>query len=165
MATPSKAALRATENRLRRELADAEATVSDISIKLAGVVAQLGGESVPVSGIDALWKVALPTARTRSSKHKCRKAWNLIPKAQRPEIETMINALKVWNRCPEWKRDGNQFVPALDKWIKERRWEDLPEVSEAPSRARTLPKVIVQSDPSEAVTDREEIASLLRMRS
>jgi hypothetical protein len=160
----SKATLTARANKLRKQLADAEAVVAGLTLKLAKTEAQLTGQTVPISGLDELWKIALPIARTRSSKHLCRKAWNMLPKGERPTIATMISALKIWNRCREWKKDGNQFVPALDRWIRERRWEDLPEVEQASSRYRTAPKPIPQADPTEAVTDKAEIAALLRIK-
>lgn len=157
----AKDALQATAAKLRKQLADAEATVSGLKLKLAQAEAKLTGQPVPVSGLDALWKIALPIARTRSSKHLCRKAWNLIPKGDRPTIEVMIHALKVWNRCIEWKKDGNQFVPALDRWIKERRWEDLPEDAAAPSRYPTAPKPLITSAPTEATATAADMAALL----
>lgn len=160
----SKAALAARANKIRKQLADAEATASGLRIKLAQAEALLTGKAVPVSGLDALWKIAMPIARSRSSRHLCRKAWNMIPKADRPEIQTMVEALKVWNRCPEWKKDGNQYVPALDRWIKERRWEDLPEVPAPSARYQTIPRPAAPVDPSEAVTDAAEVAKLLSMR-
>jgi hypothetical protein len=160
----SKATLAAKLPKLRKQLADAEATASGLKIKIAQIEAVLDNQPVPVSGLDALWKVALPISRNRSSKHSCRQAWNMIPKGERPTIETMIAALKIWNRCQEWKKDGNQFVPALDRWIKERRWEDLPEVPQASARYQTISKPIPQHDPSEEITDPAEIAKFLSLR-
>jgi hypothetical protein len=160
----SKEAIAATANKLRKQIADCEATLSGLKLKLAQAEAKLTGQPVPVSGLDALWKVALPISRNRSSKHLCRKAWNLIPKNDRPTIETMIHALKTWNRCMEWKKDGNQFVPALDRWIRERRWEDLPEVPQASARYQTIPKPVVKHDPSEEITDPAEIAKFLSIK-
>lgn len=156
----SKEALKITANKLRRQIADAEATLSGLRIKLAQAEAKLGGQPVPVAGLDVLWKTALPIARNRSSKHLCRKAWNMIPKGERPTIETMVAALKVWNRCLEWKKDGNQFVPALDRWIKERRWEDLPEVPQASARYQTIPKALPKTTPEESATP-DEIREIL----
>lgn len=160
----SKATLTAKANKLRKQLADAEAIVSGLTLKLAQVEAQITGQVVPVSGLDQLWKIALPISRNRSSKHLCRKQWNLIPKGERPTIETMINALKIWNRCTEWKKDGNQFAIALDRWIKERRWEDLPEVPTTSARYVTIAKPITQNAPEDAVTDAAEIAALLGVK-
>ena len=156
----SKATLAGKLPKLRKALADAEATASGLRIKIAQIEAQLDGQAVPLSGLDALWKVALPIARNRSSKHKCRIEFNRIPKADRPAIETMISALKIWNRCLEWKKDGNQFVPALDRWIKERRWEDLPEDHTPSARYQTIPRPMPQNAPEEAASP-AEIAAIL----
>ncbi len=149
-----------TLNKLRRLLADAEATVSGLKLRIAKAEAKLTGEPVPVAGLDVLWKHALAIARNRSSKHLCRKAWNMIPRNERPTVEVMVHALKIWNRSPEWKKDGNQYVMALDRWIKERRWEDLPEVEAAPSRYPTAPKPLIKSAPEASATP-EEIAEIL----
>jgi hypothetical protein len=160
----SKATIATTLTQLRKKLADTEATASGLKLKIAQMEAQITGQPVPLSGLDALWKVALPIARNRSSKHLCRKAWNLIPKGERPEVETMISALKVWNRSLEWKKDGNQFVPALDRWIKERRWEDLPEVPTPSARYVTIPKPTQKADPDQEITDPAEIAKFLSIQ-
>lgn len=161
----SKQTLISKASTLRRRIAETQADLDNLRAKLASAEARLSGESAPVvSGLDMLWKIALPIARNRSSKHLCRKAWNMIPKGERPTIETMINALKIWNRCIEWKKDGNQFVPALDRWIKERRWEDLPEVPTPSARYQTIQKALPQIAPGEAVTDRAEIAALLSLK-
>lgn len=160
----SKAVIAAKANKLRKQLAAAEATVSDLKIKLAQAEAKLTGTAVPLSGLEALWKIALPISRNRSSKHKCRIEFNRIPKSERPTIDTMTHALKSWNRCLEWKKDGNQFVPALDRWIKERRWEDLPEVPTPSARYQTIPRPAAPADPTDAVTDAAEVAKLLSMK-
>jgi hypothetical protein len=160
----SKDATKATAAKLRKMIADCEATLTTLRLKLDQAEAKITGKIIPLSGLDALWKVALPIARNRSSKHLCRKAMNLIPKGERPAIEEMISALKIWNRCQEWKKDGNQFVPALDRWIRERRWEDLPEVAEAGSRYRNVPVYLPKSDPADAVNDPAEVAKLLSLK-
>ena len=149
-----------TLNKLRRQLAAAEATVSGLKLRIAKIEAKCNGEPVPVSGLEVLWKAAWPTARTRSSKQQCRIEWNKIPKGDRPTIETLVAALKIWNRCDEWKKDGHTFVPGLHKWIKNRQWENLPEVEAAPSRTRTAP---IPSAPKAAPEDEaspEEIAAM-----
>ena len=107
---------------------------------------------------------SVPICRNRSSPHLCRVAWNRLPKAERPTIDVLVKALKVWNRCAEWKKDGNAYVPGLDKFITQRRWMDLPEVEQAGSRYRNNPKPLPQHDPSEEVTDPAEIAKLLGIK-
>lgn len=160
----SKAAVATTLTQLRKKLADTEATASGLKLKIAQAEAQITGQPVPLSGLDALWKIALPIARNRSSKHLCRKAFNLIPKGERPDIETMISALKVWNRSLEWKKDSNQFVPALDRWIKERRWEDLPEVPTPSARYVTILTPKPKPNPADEITDPAEIAKFLSLK-
>lgn len=158
----SKEALAAKANMLRRRIAEVEADMQNLRAKLALAESKLTGQPVlMVSGLDMLWKLALPMSRTRSSKQQCRIEWNKIPKSDRPTVDDLLKALKVWNRCDEWRKDGHTYVPGLHKWIKNRAWEDLPEVAEAPSRARqAAPKVIPQTAPEEAASA-ADIASLI----
>ena len=123
-------------NRLRDELASAEAVVADIKTRLAKIESKLTGEPPPQTGLDMLWAAALPIARTRSSKIQCRTEWLRIPISARPPVKEVLAALKTWNRCEEWKKDGNAFVPALHRWIKNRQWENLPESSRHDPLAR-----------------------------
>jgi hypothetical protein len=149
-----------TLNKLRRQLADAEATVSALKLKIAKAEAKLTGEPVPVSGLEMLWHAALPIARNRSSKQQCRIDWNKIPKGDRPTIETLVNALKIWNRSDEWRKDGHSFVPGLHRWIARRCWEDLPEVEAARSRTPKARTLDISTPLPDAATP-EEIAEIL----
>jgi hypothetical protein len=149
-----------TLNKLRRQLADAEATVSALKLKIAKAEAKLTGEPVPVSGLEMLWHAALPIARNRSSKQQCRIEWNKIPKGDRPTIETLVNALKIWNRSDEWRKDGHSFVPGLHRWIARRCWEDLPEVEAARSRTPKARTLDISTPLPDAATP-EEIAEIL----
>lgn len=152
----SKSSLTAQANDLRRRIAAGEADLDALRSKLAGIEAKLAGNPVPiVSGLDLLWKIALPTSRNRSSKQQCRIEWNKIPKTDRPPVQTLLDALKVWNRCDEWKRDGSAFAPGLHRWIKNRCWEDLPEVSTAPSRYRATPPKLTPPSNGETATPAE----------
>lgn len=167
----SKDTLAAKAHLLRRRIAETEADLQNLRAKLSIAESKISGQPLlTVSGLDMLWKLALPMSRTRSSKQQCRIEWNKIPKGDRPTVDDLLKSLKVWNRCDEWKKDGNSFVPGLHKWIKNRAWEDLPEVAEAPSRARqATPKVIPQTAP-EDVASAADIAWLMdslkpRMRS
>ena len=155
----------ATAARLRKQLATAEATAEHLRAKLAAIAAKEAGAPPPVLGLDLLWQAALPISRIRSSKVQCRAEWNRIEKDERPTVAAALAALKIWNRCEEWKKDGNQFAPALHRWIKNRQWENLPEDSRpAPSRYRTTPQNATGQVPGEAITDAAEIAKLLSIR-
>jgi hypothetical protein len=117
---------------LRKRIAETEATLGDLKEKLARILAKVNPSDVAaVSGLDLLWKAALPKCRERSSRHQCRVAWHRIPKDERPPIAEAVEALKSWNRCEEWTRDRGQFAPSLHRFISERRWEDVPQVPKA----------------------------------
>lgn len=147
--TKAEQKLHADAEKLRNQIAAAQAVVDDLQAKLNRIDRKLSGEPPRETGLDMLWKAAPPMARTRSSKFKCRQAWNRIPDAERPKIGEIINAMRSWARCWDWKKDGGMYVPGLDKWIKERRWENLPEDT-AGSAARKFdssPKTVSQPDP------------------
>lgn len=156
-----------TEAKLRRQIAETEAKIDTLKIRLAKAVARKTGEKVPATGLDLLWNEALPIARNRSSKQQCRVEWNKIHLSLRPPVQEVITALKAWNRCPEWKKDGNAFVPALHRWIKNLGWEYVPESTPAPSRYRTAaPKQPApQADAAEILTNREELARFFSLKS
>lgn len=155
--------LHAQAARLRRQIAEGEAGLDQLRAKLAIIEAKLTGGPVPLSGLEILWQTALPMGRNRSSKVQCRTEWNRIPQNERPRVEDMISALKVWNRCEEWKKDGNSYVPGLHRWIKARQWENLPEVStrDGLARYRNTPKPVPQTAPEDAATP-EDIAEIFK---
>lgn len=151
--------------KLRRQIAEAQAVVDGLQVKLGKVQAKLSGDTkaaAPQTGLEMLWAAALPIARTRSSKQQCRTEWNRIPVSQRPPVREMIEALKFWNRCEEWKKDGNAYVPALHRWIKNRQWENVPESARRDplSRYRSRPKPVPVTPPGEEATE-EDIVEIL----
>jgi hypothetical protein len=163
--TKAEQKLHTDADKLRRLLADAEAVVSGLRARLAKLDAKITGEPPPESGLEMLWKAALPMAKSRSSKHQCRQEWARIPLAERPPVARVIDALYRWNRSPEWKKDSNSFVPGLHLWIKRRQWENVPETTApapAPSRYRSIPKAVPVTAPEDAATP-EEIASILSL--
>jgi hypothetical protein len=160
----SKAELHSKAETLRKKLAAAEATAEILRGKLAVIQAQLDNAPAPVTGLDLLWKAALPISRLRSSKMQCRTEWNRIPAGERPSVEEAVAALKLWNRCTEWKKDSNQFAKGLHLYIKNRLWEDPPEDSRPSARYMNIPKPLPKHDPSDEITDPAEIAKFLSMR-
>lgn len=160
----SKAKLESTASRLRRQIADGEANLGDLRARLAKVEAKLTGQPAPVTGLDLLWDAALPIARTRSSRIQCRTEWNRIPKGERPAVAAAVEALKVWNRSEEWRKDGNAYVPGLHKWIKNRQWENLPKVVQIDPGARYRTPEPVIEQPANPVEDPEEIARILGIK-
>jgi hypothetical protein len=165
MKTVAQDKLLSKAEHLRRQVAEAEATLGSLKSKLAAVEAKLNGLAAPKTGLEMLWAAALPLARTRSSKYRCRVEWNRIPKHEQPTIKEALEALKAWNRHEEWRKDCNQFVPGLHRFIKERMWESLPESASRPAmRNLSIPKPLVKNHPDEEITDPAEIAKYLSIR-
>jgi len=156
---------------LTREIAELEATLGGKKAKLARMEATVAGMDAPVCGLDLLWDAALPISRQRSSKHKCRIAWARLPAAARPTIAVAVSALKEWNRCKQWYIDDHMYAKGLDKWIKDRMWEDLPAESKtaAPIHRNMSPApkpLAVQADDENAVVlSDEEMRRRLGLRS
>lgn len=163
--TKAEKQLQARADKLRSKLAEAEALAEHLRNQLAKIDKRITGEPDKQTGLELLWKAAPPMARTRSSKVQCRKAWNLIPEAERPKIAEIIAAMRAWSRCWDWKKDGGMFVPGLHRWIQDRRWENLPEdTAGTGTRGFEAPKRAPQADPADVVTDPAEIAKLLSRR-
>jgi hypothetical protein len=156
--------LNSQAERLRRQLAEAEAVCGQLKNKLARIEAKLTGGPAPSTGLDLLWKAARPIARTRSSKILCRTEWNRIPAHERPTIQTILDALTVWNRCLEWKKDGGAFIPGLHRWIKNRQWENLPEDARPDPAARY--RSTTKTPPVQELTaeDKAALAEFLKFR-
>ena len=144
-------------NSLRRQISEAEALLGDLKSRLAKVEAKLTGAPVPATGLDLIWKAALPRSRSRSSQYLCRVAWNRIPPKERPPIDQVVHALKCWNRTEDWKKDDNEYALGLHKFIQQRRWESLPEGSnyDPNARYRAVPT------PPPAARTAEDTAALL----
>jgi hypothetical protein len=79
-------------------------------------------------------------------------------------VQAAVDALHKWNRCFEWKRDGNAFVPGLHRWIKARQWENLPEGDRTDplARYRTTPQPISSPGPAATPAEIAEIIGSLK---
>ncbi len=149
--------------KLRAQFANAQAEADILRARLSRAEAKLAGEPPQETGLDLLWEAAPSMARKRSSKFKCRAAWNRIPSAQRPRVSVLLDAIRAWSRDPEWKKDEGQFVLALDRWIRERRWEDLPETTSQDPLARyRQPAKPQPPQPPEDLATADEIAEICR---
>ena len=75
----------------------------------------------------ALWNNSPKASRNRSSKKKVADAWKRVK--TKPDQNQLIDAMDAWCKCEDWTKDGGQFAPGLHIWIKDEKWEDLPERS------------------------------------
>jgi hypothetical protein len=72
-----------------------------------------------------LWKTSPKRARDRSSKKQVFNEWKKIK--TKPDKKTIVTAINAWIACHEWTRDNGQAIQGLHLWIKNERWESLPE--------------------------------------
>lgn len=79
------------------------------------------GDQAPY--LQLIWE-SYPQKGKSEGKRKAMEAWLRIPAKDRPDMETLKKALNAWNNSQQWK-DG--FVVAANRWISQRRWENLPE--------------------------------------
>ena len=85
--------------------------------------------------VDALWAVATPLARERSSRQEVEEKARRLG-SKRPSIEVAVGAYERWKQCDEWRKDDGEYVPALHRWIQRRKWEDAPA-----AKASTRPEI------------------------
>ena len=59
----------------------------------------------------------------RVGKGKALKEWTTLS----PDLDlrqAILTALDVQKRCPQWVKDGGQFIPHPATWLHQKRWED-----------------------------------------
>ena len=61
------------------------------------------------------------------AKADARKAWAQT-KDFRPDIETLLTAIKAQCRTEQWMRGAGQFIPYPATWMRGERWDDELEV-------------------------------------
>ena len=147
--------------KLRKEIVALEAKLGGLREDLARLERHEGDTS-PLSGLDLLWKAALPISRQRSSKHQCRVAWHRLPAAERPPIEEAVAALKAWNQCDQWTKDRNAYAKGLHLFIQYRLWEDVPQVSDPLAKYRpSKPAAPVAPPAAGELADADDVAEIL----
>jgi hypothetical protein len=61
------------------------------------------------------------------AKAEARKAWAQTAKV-RPDLQTILNAIKAASATEQWMRGNGQFIPHAATWLRGERWEDEHEV-------------------------------------
>jgi len=72
---------------------------------------------------DACWQEIYPKAgRLRSSKAKSLAIWTQLGKQHGTEVLT--KAVRNYAASPDAQKDGGQYVPAMERWLRDGRWEN-----------------------------------------
>lgn len=69
---------------------------------------------------EEVWAAWPQPGRTRSSKKKVQAAYATVLKAY--DHAEVMRAVGMYLRSPDAKKDGGQFVPALDRWLRDERF-------------------------------------------
>lgn len=78
-----------------------------------------------VSFLKELWSTCPKTGRERSSQRKVRTAWmSLSPKPNMPDV---MQSLGSWLTSTAWTDGEGQYVPGLDRWLRDRKFDILPQ--------------------------------------
>lgn len=77
------------------------------------------------------WEAYPESGRKRSSREKVKKSWTAV----KPPSDTMLT-LEMWKTDPEWQKEGGRFVPAADRWLREKKWQDPPSIKNTKSPRR-----------------------------
>lgn len=69
-------------------------------------------------------------------KGKCELLWRKI-KVSEVLLERILGALAAQKRSVQWQRKNGEFIPYPSTWLAQKRWEDEPDNSGAPSHYET----------------------------
>lgn len=72
------------------------------------------------------WQSFPGPGRDRSCRRDSFRVWeseNLETKTDK-----VLAAIAAWKSSEQWTRDGGQYVPALHRWLKRRKWTEPPQV-------------------------------------
>jgi hypothetical protein len=104
-----------------------DASVTLTTIEPSGLTTPLP----PKGGAPGFYAVFAEYPR-QTAKAKALRMWQAID----PDAATqqaMLQSIRAWRLDPSWQREQGRFVPQLWKWLRERRWEDVPGIAPAPA--------------------------------
>ena len=77
------------------------------------------------SHISTLWKTFNSKSRERSSLKQLESEWKKTK--EKPDMATLVKSIEIWNNSKEWSKDNRQFASGAHLFIKNRKWEVIPE--------------------------------------
>jgi hypothetical protein len=87
----------------------------------------------------SLWNNSPKQARNRSSKKKVADAWKRVK--TKPSKTQLLGAIYAWCMCDDWVKDSGQFIQGLHIWIKDEKWQDLPEAAQPQQQQQTFGQI------------------------
>jgi hypothetical protein len=74
-------------------------------------------------GVDPLFEKFWGDFPKKIRRKEARASWPALSEAERIAATESLAAFKI---CEQWQREGGRYIPAADRFLGERRWEDIP---------------------------------------
>lgn len=76
---------------------------------------------------ESIWSICPKFGKERSSKSKLLAQLKKLPATTVNEGGVILESLNAWIISDSWTREDGQFVPGIDRWIKDGKWQFHPE--------------------------------------
>ena len=77
----------------------------------------------------AIWGEYPQIGRTRSSKSQLKEA--IAKLSPMPSVSDVTTSLSLWKKCDQWTKQEGEFVPAVHRFVKDRKFDDPPQSAAA----------------------------------
>ena len=74
--------------------------------------------------VQKMWDAYPAKGRERSSRKKVETAWKQIKNSI--DVADVLKAIAIWSKSINWTQSNGQYVPAIDRWLRYKGFEDLP---------------------------------------
>lgn len=75
---------------------------------------------------EQFWKAYPKRPSGKGSKPDALRAWKKMTETEQAEA---MRTIHLFASCPQWTKDGGEFIPQINTWMNQKRWESPPEVS------------------------------------
>jgi|GEM_PF-3507779 len=115
-----KLELKALAMDFRRQADEVQAT-AQARIQAAELQAQQMAKKSPKQQI----KIIMDEYPLKKGQWLAEKVFETMSKRkQLPDVMVLLSAIRRQKADPAWQRDGGRWIPAMSKWLRERRWLD-----------------------------------------
>ena len=74
--------------------------------------------------VQKMWDAYPAKGRERSSRKKVETVWKQIKNST--DVADVLKAIAIWSKSDNWTQSNGQYVPAIDRWLRYKGYEDLP---------------------------------------
>jgi hypothetical protein len=103
------------------------------------------------AGLLKFWQSLPPKGRDRSSRKKCLAPWKSHKCEQ--HFDLVMAGLDRWKQSAKWTASDGQFVENAHGWLRNRKWEESPELSQKDLEYRVCDNGFIAKNLTEAQAD------------